>query len=365
MATVLEQFSITPVAPWTSRNVTAKDNPCPSLLYGLELEIENLHDEEYRWLQGSMRMTEDGSLRNGMEFVLQPMTYSHVELVLRDFYQRNRINNNNYSERCSIHVHTNVQNLTFEQLASVCLIYQVFERVLFRWIGNERDRNIFCVPWYDTGNMTHRIVNRIKDGDTWITGDWLKYTALNLIPISPQGTIEWRHMHGHCDVDQIMQWLRFIGHIYRIAISMSFDAVKNMFVYLNTTSQYLDAINSVFGDDAAALKLPGYEIDLEDGVLHMKYSILQESVVGKERPPKDAPQAAPFPDPVWAMPQAPTAVDTDAIQNLLDRFENNRRNRDQVFFAAVDTSSIQGVHYRTVVHDDVVYMSPTNETESA
>lgn len=279
MATIRDVIGMDPVASYTSSKVTAIPNPYPSLLFGLELEIENLPDwDDMKLIQGAMTQTEDGSLRNyGREFITSPMTYSHVDMVLRDFFSRNKINESNYSERCSIHVHTNVQDITFEQLANICMLYQVFERVLFRWIGHERDRNIFCVPWYDTSHMTYRVVNRLKSGDKWVAGEWQKYTALNLVPVTGQGTIEWRHMNGHCDINRIMQWLRFIQHMYRIATATPCEQLQNMLTMLNTTSQYQDVMNTVFQDDAKLLRQPGYEIDLEDGVLNMKFSLLNPS----------------------------------------------------------------------------------------
>lgn len=329
--TIAQHYELGAPQVFRHNKVEPKNNPMPNLLYGLELEIENLPDE-CTWRTGSMRMTEDGSLRNGMEFVLTPMTYSHVQMVLEDFYRCNRINESNFSERCSIHVHTNVQDLTFEQLASIALIYQVFERVLFRWIGNDRDRNIFCVPWYDTGNMTYQIVNRLKQGDGWVTGEWLKYTALNLIPVSHQGTIEWRHMHGHCDVLRIMQWLRFIGHIYSIATSLTFEQVRGLFVNLNTTSQYLSTVNNVFNTDADALKLPGYEADVEDGVLHMKYSLMSPpKTIGSKKSPNTAElldllrtyQAQPF-----IMEQNPPVVGREYQTYIFDELTNIAPERE-------------------------------------
>ena len=84
-------------------------------------------------------------------------------------------------------------------------------------------------------------------------------------------------MNGHNDVNRIMQWCRFIQHIYRNATGLSFEQVQQMLVALNTTSQYNDVMNTVFQDDAKLLRTTGYEVDLEDGVLNMKFSILNPS----------------------------------------------------------------------------------------
>lgn len=273
--------------PWNTSKVVPLDAPCPSLLYGIELEIEQISNDRDPYVPHGMRSTEDGSLRStpghfSREFITEPMTYSHIAYTLKDFFARNAFTANNYSERCSIHVHTNVHNLTFEQLATLLLTYQVYERVLFNWIGHERDRNIFCVPWYDT-TMTHRIVDRIKQADQYTFSEWQKYTALNLIPVHAQASIEWRHMHGHCDIDMLLQWLRLIGHIYQFALDVSFEDAKTNFANLNTTSQYLTALNQVFLHDADILRAPGYENHMEDGVLAMKYSLLTKTPTAENK----------------------------------------------------------------------------------
>lgn len=313
MQAIREIWNHTAPTTYTSNKAIPVANPHPSLLFGVELEIENIPEwDNIKILNGAMHHTEDGSLRNyGREFITTPMTFSNLDHVLRDFFDRNKFNESNYSDRCSIHVHTNVQDITLEQLASICMLYQVFERLLFRWIGHERDRNIFCVPWYDTAHMTFRVVNRLKNGDHWVAGEWQKYTALNLVPVSSQGTIEWRHMNGHNDVNRIMQWCRFIQHIYRIATGLSFEQVQQMLVALNTTSQYNDVMNTVFQDDAKLLRTPGYEIDLEDGVLNMKFSILNPT---KEK--KSLPQQ-------WPTAVTPTQPNR-RVQELIERTQAQR-----------------------------------------
>jgi hypothetical protein len=103
--------------------------------------------------------------------------------------------------------------------------------------------------------------------------DWHKYTALNLNPLSTYGTIEWRHMEGTCDLEKIILWLQIIGSIYAYATSMEYEDVLKSVIGLNTTSQYNTIFSLVFGRFAEQLKYPGYDIDIEDGVLNMKYSI--------------------------------------------------------------------------------------------
>lgn len=249
-------------------------HPDHELIYGIELEIEHA---SFDWEMAGFRATEDGSLRNGgVEYVSVPMYYPALAYSLTQFFSKFRPDEFNYSERTSIHVHTNCQDLTIEQLKNVLILYQVFEDVLFAWIGHDRDKNIFCVPWSQT-RTTHKILDEIESFIKMSSVERNKYTALNLVPIQSQGTLEWRHMHGHGNVERILQWLRIIGHVYRVARSMDHKEVRELCVNLNTTSQYDQLLDMVFKDEATALRIPGYRLLLENGVLNMKYSLFTKA----------------------------------------------------------------------------------------
>ncbi len=249
------------------------DGPDPGLVYGLELEIENTTPDA---VVSGFRADRDGSLRNnGWEFITNPMTYRHQAARLTDFFATNDFTEINYSERCSVHVHTNCRNLTLNQIATIVLIYQVVEKLLFQFVGEDRESNIFCVPLSET-TITHKIIDRIAQNDTDVFRDWHKYTALNLLPLlsSEQGTIEWRHMAGNCNVDFILTWLRLIGHIYVAAKSNNLEYWTDRLKNLNSNSHYSGLLIDIFKEDVNFLMTPGYERLLEDGVLLLKYSLL-------------------------------------------------------------------------------------------
>lgn len=280
--TIADIYGLVPVTPYVSGKAVPVPNPCPNLLYGLELEIENCDPE---WCTAGWTATEDNSLRNnGWEFVGKPMSFSVQYHALQTFFNKNKPKrieddhgmptiDSNYSDRTSIHVHTNCQNITTEQLTSICLLYQVFEKLLFRYIGNDRDKNIFCVPWHET-QLSYRIINFLEKGDVLPVRRWQKYTALNLLPLQEKGTIEWRHMHGNADLEFIANWLKLIGRIYAFALAMPIKDIKSMFVNLNTSSMYNRSMDMVFGAEADLLRVAGFEHILEEGVLEMKYSLL-------------------------------------------------------------------------------------------
>jgi len=273
MRTIADLMKLPAVNAFKYGHVAAISNPDPTLLYGVELEIENTDSDMA--IEG-MRAVEDGSLRNnGWEFVTSPMTLDNLNYCLTTFFEGRGFREDNYSERTSVHVHTNCLDLTLEQMTSICLLYQVFEGVLFNFIGNNRDKNIFCVPWSET-NISYRTVARLEEGSTDPFYTWQKYTALNLIPVGTQGTIEWRHMAGTHNYKTIILWCQLIGSIYAYARKSQPAEIKEMLVNLNNTSAYARVLDSVFGEFAHILRIPGYEVLLENGVLNMKYSLAEK-----------------------------------------------------------------------------------------
>jgi hypothetical protein len=251
------------------------ENPCPQLIYGVELEIERVPRWDEMHVPG-ITSVEDGSLRdNGREFIVQPMTYSNLMYCLENFFKKNELSERNYSDRTSVHIHTNCTNLTMEQIQTICFLYQVFEGILFGWIGNEREENIYCTPWSQT-NLSYKTFNVDKPYAEMFKS-WQKYTALNLLPLYSYGTIEWRHMAGTNDLKRISTWLKLIGSIYRYALDKSLDDVKKELLELNTNSQYSNMVLNVFKDLAPELTFNNrYESLLEDGVINMKYSLFSK-----------------------------------------------------------------------------------------
>ncbi len=284
MTTISDIFGVKFPVVSDLKTVPDANAPDPKLVYGVELEIEHA-DPEWGDVRG-WAATEDGSLRNsGWEYVSDPMTLSSMLHRIKRFFGNASISGDgrHYSERTSIHVHTNCTDLTLEQLSSILLLYQVTEDLLFDFVGENRAENIFCVPWSQT-QITHSVVQNLKHFLSVINIDRNKYTALNLVRIRDLGTIEWRHMPGHNDQGKIETWLRLIGHYYRVARNNDFNDIKQRLLNLNTTSQYDWLLDWLFQDLAYVVRSPGYRQKLENGVLNMKYSVLQPAKFSFKRP---------------------------------------------------------------------------------
>lgn len=286
MTTIKDFFGLKEVVPWKTAKAKPLNCPAPNLLYGLEIELENCLDPHEMRVPG-MENKEDGSLRNnGQEFILKPMTFSNVAVTLQTFYNRNNIGDRNISERCSVHVHVNCQNLTLEQLAPILLLYQVFEPLLFAWVGDDRDKNIFCVPWSET-LITANSLAFTKSSYR----DWYKYTALNLRPLHDYGTIEFRHLAGQPDYTRILRWMALIGCLFAYCEGKTMEELEKEVLSLNSNSFYGAVLSRVFNEYMHELMaIPGYEQAMEKGVLAAKYCVLQKYANEKADMPRARPR---------------------------------------------------------------------------
>jgi hypothetical protein len=319
MTTVVAWMGLTAVKAYRDNRAKLLASADPTLLMGLELETEGLiHAPEDMYVQG-MGGERDGSLRgNAWEFITKPADYSNTVHILERFFAKNDwLNSTNYTERCSVHVHCNVQDFTLEQLKTLCITYQVVESLFYAFAGNERDANIFCVPWAET-LMTVNMIKRLTGDPRHYFRSWQKYTGLNLIPISTLGTVEFRHLPGTADVSRISHWLRLISGVMAYARNVPYQESLKTITQLNTNSEYKAFTYQLFGecvDDVTTI--PNWEALLQDGVLNVKYMFMGEGGHPEVAdvailPPADNQAANPFanlrrfgeaPERVWNIPR--------------------------------------------------------------
>lgn len=257
-------------------------SPYPNQLVGIELEIENTNSWD-GWhhyastgelgVLGNLGFYTniDNSLRGtSAEYVTRPMRIDHTLFALTEFFRVTGYGPNNYSDRCSVHVHANCTDMTLEQVATLALLYSVVEEPLFEFIGNYRDTNIYCVPWYQCRNHTQVVFNCLKDPSKM--RGWQKYTALNLLPLTTQGTVEFRQMHGTADIVKLTQWINIIGAIMTDAKRRDLAGLKSELEQLNTTSQYHTFFEQTLGNQL--VYNPVYAEKLERGIIQAKYSLM-------------------------------------------------------------------------------------------
>jgi hypothetical protein len=267
----------------------------PELICGIELEIENVGRLERAIDMCDPKVwhvVEDGSLRprnHSWEFVSYPMRMEHIIPELEKFF-KNPFGENNYSDRTSVHVHTNVQDYTPKELAVLALVYTTVEDFLFEFVNQYnkgdresyfRDTNLYCIPWTQC-RMNHELVRNFLANTEAAVRRWEKYTALNLIPIRGTGTVEWRHMHGTNDMDKLTKWLNIIGSIMKYAKTNDFDKVVKTITSLNDSSAYQLYFDEVFGNILPYNE--DYARRLSEGVINAKYALMNKDK--KEEPGK-------------------------------------------------------------------------------
>lgn len=236
---------------------------------GIEVEVENIrHATEHD--RGVWYTKEDGSLRNsGCEYITIPILGDDVLYAVDHLFQV-LPKNADFSDRTSIHVHVNMRDFTKEHLLNLVLLYIVFERLLYRFAGPARYRNIFCVPVQET-KLPIALMNFITNGNvSSLIREWHKYSGMNLLPIKTQGTIEFRHMEGNRDTLRVLNWINLLLAMFKYAKEISFNELFNRINRLNNNSYYEEFVRVVFKDQAALLIISNIKYFMEQGVSTVK-----------------------------------------------------------------------------------------------
>lgn len=248
MTTIAEQYELELVKPFLAET--------DQFYCGTEYEIEdvkhiNLPDfqgvqESARWY-GDIGVVADHSLRNnGVEFLTVPCTFSRAIELFTEIRSKLKLGDKPYTHRTSTHVHVNVANMTPEQLRHMVLLYAITEPVFFAVAGKKRKHNIHCVPL----QYTLAPASYTKD-IFYFVDSWSKYSAFNLLPVSKQGTVEFRHLFGTGDVDVYHQWLSIIEALW----SISFDKPNTSWLHykLKEGKDGYDIAKEIYGSAMPAL----------------------------------------------------------------------------------------------------------------
>jgi hypothetical protein len=227
MSTVLSSFGVSNVLGASSVKALPTKEPSvkiysPENIAGIELEIE--YSSEFGYPKYFSRHT-DGSLRNqGYEFISSPLRIDTLVEQLGSFFDMNAryIGPECYSDRTSTHVHMNVQHFTKENIKTLLLYYALVEPILFNFVGNYRQENIYCVPLNETLLLQdmNKTINQLF---SLRAKPWQKYTALNILPITRYGTVEFRHMHGTADMTKLTTWLNTLSNLITVSHTTPLD----------------------------------------------------------------------------------------------------------------------------------------------
>jgi len=156
------------------------------LYMGCEYEIENI--TSHGSAEEFLTIEQDGSLRNnGYEYITRPHTLDDTLSGFTRLHETIGHGPDAYTERTSIHVHVNCCNLTQLEVRNIVLLYALYEEAFFAMVSPARRDNIHCVALTETF-----LPSIYRTNCNTLLQRWHKYTALNLKPLSTQGTIELR-----------------------------------------------------------------------------------------------------------------------------------------------------------------------------
>lgn len=200
--------------------------PAPSQFIGVEIELEGQSNKEMRvhndngmpfWTQH-----QDGSLRNGVEYVLsQPMMGTTLKEAIHYFYRTFKTFDDN--PRTSIHVHINMlqDEESLESLRWMLILYYMYEDAFFAIADEGRKWNGYCNPFEDDPPELLQSIMRSERPEElarhWarenrgIGGEMgARYYGLNLLALGRFGTLEFRHLPLVRDENRVFDWIKLI-----------------------------------------------------------------------------------------------------------------------------------------------------------
>jgi hypothetical protein len=213
--------------------------------FGIEIEVERGKQEYRQSAPVGWNVTADGSLQNGVEFVSNVLPLEHVDDALSRIQQHLSAGKFEASFRCGVHVHYNAGNMTPQQLYNLVKFYISFENVLFA-LHPMRCENMFCVPLQNAAEYISQVKKYPQTNiHSALVGYSKKYMALNLVPAGALGSIEFRHMIGTVDTNEIRKWIHVILRLVELAEEYKFeDFIKQV----TTESEYHMWLTRVLGE---------------------------------------------------------------------------------------------------------------------
>lgn len=243
---------------------------CP---VGLEFEFERvtsqLPPEQWSLYWSPKR---DNSLHDaGMEFVFRrPYFGSDVIAAVDGLLAHARAARYAVSIRTGFHVHVDVRDMEMREFVNMCALYALFERAIYRYIGDNRDENVFCLPWYKTHGTVLKInsvvnsqAEHLKSRAQSLRDE--KYAGLNLDPLARFGSVEFRHALTTVDSQRALDWINICLRFKEAATTLpgNYQTLHDMLLNFGPT----ELGRRVFQDQFGLLDYEDFERDVfEDGV---------------------------------------------------------------------------------------------------
>lgn len=216
---------------------------------GIEIETEG--DYLPTNLEGSFwKDEEDGSLRNGREYVLKRPV--HIEKISTVIDQLNDIFKEvntllNFSHRTSVHVHVNVSQMLLPDVKKFVFLGYLFDTVLSELGGREIKGNRFALRMCDAQGI-YFVLKDFFRNNTVPDNNQAKYSCINICPINAYGSVEFRSMRGTNNKELITNWCKLLVSMREVA--KEFPSMKDIYELAVSNPEQL--INKVFPEDCKA-----------------------------------------------------------------------------------------------------------------
>ena len=183
------------------------------MLVGLEIEIESDRLNDYHLIYWDI--VDEGSLRGGVELIsYAPYNDAKVRNSLEEIDKL--VKNKPHitaGERCSVHVHLDMRELSPKRRVIGILNYLLLEKELYR-ISGDRIESEFAIPLADNSYFKKglsRCIPYPSRKDLPITS---KYQGLNSQPLLSLGSIEIRMHEGTLDTERIYKWINLLKRLW-------------------------------------------------------------------------------------------------------------------------------------------------------
>jgi len=236
-------------------------------LVGIEIECEDVPSviKVPEW-----KVTEDGSLRDGIEYVLaKPLAGDDLKAALDKLC--GKFTTEKFSQRCSTHIHIDVRGMTHTQMFNFITLYVMFERVILSLVNEMRVGNLFCLPVFDsvaTEEVLGQLANKELSFNDLDLDEW-KYAGMNLASVRKLGSLEFRSLHGTANAEEILNWVNV--HIKLKEYAMTEGLTPDNIILDSSISTHAGLFTKVMGEYTAQFGTLGLHKDIEAGVRIAQY----------------------------------------------------------------------------------------------
>lgn len=196
----------------------------PRRKVGIEIEVEGAR------LIGNpipyWRAVNDGSLRGeSQEYIFKnPQPYHRVPVLLNILKDKMEKNKSIIipSERCGLHVHINVQQMTEQQVLNYATLYLLFEDLMVNYCGEDREGNFFCLRVRDAEYLLQGMISAQRLCSLFnLQHDNFRYASINLSAIQKYGSVEFRALRTPKDFLKAIPWVEMLLLLYKNSLQFS------------------------------------------------------------------------------------------------------------------------------------------------